>query len=142
MMRKTQILGNIRTGYKYRHLLFVVLLIGAYYIHKFFGGGSKRSTTNPLTNDKAIEISDALLSAMDQMGTDEQAIIENLRGLNLDAFNQVSNAFGTKRWVSFVGGHRSYMPWDSDLTLLGWFDKELSNSDKAEIQEALTFKLF
>ena len=135
-------IGKIRKGYKYRHIILIGLLLVAYFLNKLFGGSAKRKTTNPLTKDKALEISNALLSAMDQSGTDEKAIIENLKGLDLDAFNQVSNSFGTKRWVSFFGGHRSYMPWDSDLTLLGWFDKELTDSDKTEIQEAITFKLF
>tara|TARA_B100000809_G_scaffold193396_1_gene192332 strand:- start:955 stop:1371 length:417 start_codon:yes stop_codon:yes gene_type:complete len=133
---------TIRKGFKYRYIALIAVLFVAYGLNKILGGSGKRTTTNPLPKDKALEISDALLSAMDQMGTDENAIIENLKGLDLDGFNQVSNTFGKKRWVSFVGGHLSYMPWDSNLTLLGWFDKELSEADKTQIQEAITFKLF
>jgi len=130
-----------KTVFNKKGLILVIVVITAYVLNNVFGG-SKRKTTNPLSKDKALEISDALLSAMDQSGTDEKAIIHNLRGLDLDAFNQVSNAFGKKRWVSFIGGHLSMMPWDANLTLLGWFDKELTQSDKIEIQESLTFTLF
>jgi hypothetical protein len=134
-------LYKVKKVYKYRYAIGIISLVGVYFISKLFSP-EKRKTTNPLSSDKSQEIADSLLGAMDQSGTDEQIITDNLKGLDLDSFNQVSNSFGQHRWVSFFGGHKSNMIWDSNLTLMQWFDKELTNQDKAEIQAKLTFKLF
>lgn len=133
----------IRGLFKSRNFLyFIGLLFGYFLVKSLFDSPDKRKTTNPLTKDESKRISDLLLGAMDKAGTDEKIISELLVPLNLDAFNQVSNSFGKVRFVSFLGGHKSLMPWDNELNLLQWFDQELSNNDKAEIQTKLSFKLF
>ena len=132
---------KVKKVYKYRYVIGIISLVGVYFISKLFSP-RKRKSTNPLSSDKSQEIADSLLGAMDQSGTDEQLIADNLKGLNLDSFNQVYNSFGQHRYVSFVGGHKSNMIWDSSLNLTQWFDKELTNQDKAEIQLKLMFKLF
>jgi hypothetical protein len=125
-----------------KFLYFIGAIILYFLVKNVFETPDKRESTNPLTNDEANRISDLLLLAMDKSGTDEDKILELLIPLNADSFNQVYNSFGNVRFVSFLGGHKSLMPWDNELNLLQWFDQELNNSDKAEIQNKLNFKLF
>lgn len=132
----------VRKVYKFKMVILFVLVCLFLLIFKQDTPKEKK-TSNPLDEDKAKEIANSLFIAMNEIGTDEAVILEKLQLLDLDSYAQVSNAFGHKRWVNWLGtGGLSYFPWDPKISLMGWFDKELTISDKQKIQENISFSLF
>lgn len=86
------------------------------------------AVTRNITDDKAQSIAEALLEAMDGIGTDETEIynilVVNNKLTSLDLI-AVYNAFGSQEYGSFG------KPWwgsGEHLDLTGWIKKEMSNS--------------
>jgi hypothetical protein len=89
-----------------------------------------------ITQGDAILISQQLLSAMNQFGTDEKTIIGSLSKLNKDDLTLVIKTFGVK---SYDGQHLPSDPlakylYSSDLNLQGWLKAELGGKDLEQVK--------
>lgn len=90
-----------------------------------------------LSNGDAIIISQNLLNAMDQIGTDEKAIIDNLnRCKSADDLKLVIQKFGTK---IYSGGNLAtswlQRQYGTMKNLNGWIRAELSGSSLAKVKK-------
>ena len=89
-----------------------------------------------ITDGKAILISQNLLNAMDGIGTDEQAIFDNLKSLQTaDDLKLVIQKFGTK---VYAGGNLADS-WTQRMygtmkNLNGWFRAELGSGDVKKVK--------
>ena len=89
-----------------------------------------------ITQNDAILISQQLLSAMDQFGTDEKTIIDLLSTLNKDDLTLVIKTFGVK---PYDGQHLPSDPiakylYSTNLNLQGWLKAELGGKDLAQVK--------
>lgn len=101
-------------------------------------------TKTTIDENKANMIVRNLLSAMDQRGTDEQSIIENLTGLNRYDLFWIIEKFGVKPYFDYGLDNRSSVQkaltidllhdmgnWD----LIGWLKAELKGSSLDKVRD-------
>ena len=89
-----------------------------------------------ISSDDAILISQQLLAAMDQWGTDQPTIIRLLSGRNKDELLMIIKTFGIKpyngaglsQWID------KYL-YSVDLNLQGWLNRELTGSYLAQASD-------
>ena len=82
---------------------------------------SKPTTGMSKSYDVMYSIAKRIKSAMDGMGTDENAIFNALAGLNRVDLAALRYCFGVQQYG--IG------PWAEQLDLFGWFENELSDND-------------
>lgn len=70
-----------------------------------------------------------LMTAMSQLGTDEQAIYDVFTDLNVHDVNAIYNKFGKPYYHSFYGGLGNQGTGGIQLDMFGWLQKELSTSE-------------
>ena len=134
------------TAWKYRKPIgFTILgLIAAYILwrayKKAFPGGIKQDRSLPpavITDTQAITTAERLFEAMRSSGTDEDAIMQALEGINHNDFVKISDAFGTRSYIPATGSHPLYDWMGEDLDLVEWLLSELSNSEIKRLKQTL-----
>lgn len=93
------------------------------------GNGSNTPSTSHF-NPK--NIADALLDAMKDFGTDEEAILSILKFVSPVQFTAVKKAFGAHQYNSFTGDQINLQAWFTQLpyvNLQGWLKSELSSKE-------------
>lgn len=123
----------------FKYMVWLAALIVLVIIFFSFRKKSKEDESNPtddisvdpnnttLSNNEAIVIAENLLAAMNQYGTDEQAIIDNLEGLTKDDLLLVMKKFGNKPYNGSGLAERGYeiALFSQSLNLIGWLRREL-----------------
>lgn len=88
-----------------------------------------------ITENQAIIIAENLLAAMNQYGTNEKVIIENLKTLRKDDILLVMKAFGVRPYNGAGLATRGYEKkfFATDLNLVGWLQEELEGDDLDQV---------
>jgi hypothetical protein len=87
-------------------------------------GGNNPGLPTPVFNAKKVSLE--LFDAMNQIGTDEDAIISNLRTVTPAQFIQVIKAFGKERYTDYLGYKTSF---GKERDLPYWLKAELSDQE-------------
>ena len=93
-----------------------------------------------ITENEAILKSENLLAAMNKYGTDEDAIIDNLAGLNKEDLLLIIKKFGVKPYNGFGLATRGYEKkfFAQDLNLIGWLRRELGRKNLKKVRSIFT----
>ena len=89
-----------------------------------------------ISRSEAITIAERLHKAMNESGTDEEAIYDSLRGLNHNDFVMVSNAFGKRPYLHWFGTS-IFDALGDNLTLVEWFIEELNMKEINKVKSLI-----
>ncbi len=90
-----------------------------------------------ISDNQAKLIVENILSAMDQYGTDEETIINNLKNLNKDDLLFVIKKFGTKPYngTSLASNWIDKTLFSPEKNLIGWLKAELDGNDLKAVRK-------
>lgn len=127
---------------KYNIILGATVLFGGYLAYRWFTKPRPSINYDSTQPQPSITVAQArfkankLMSAMENPGTDEQAIFETLAGMTHNDFAMISDAFGMKYYDKVLGTEGGWLLNDKyDLT--SWLRFELSNSELEHLQQIM-----
>lgn len=134
-----QLAINLISKYRYIFIIAVLVLIVTIYLlvrrkktdsERIIDAITIDKKNTSITDNQATIIVENLLSAMDQYGTDEQSIIDNLNGLNKDDLLLVIRKFGIKPYngASLATNWIDRTLFSPEKNLIAWLKSELSGS--------------
>ncbi|MHA7109243.1 hypothetical protein ACRTDU_03905 [Sunxiuqinia elliptica] len=126
----------------FKYMVWLAALIVLLVLFFSFRKKAKAEETNPtdnldideqsvaITENQALIIAENLLAAMNRYGSDTEAILENLQGLNKDDLLLVIKKFGNKPYNGAGLATRAYEIafFSQNLNLIGWLRSDLANN--------------
>lgn len=95
------------------------------------GSTADKSKSATISKDVAEQLAENQFSAMADLGTDEDTLVNDLKGLNGTDLQRVYSAFGTRNYA--YSGNWFGLGYSYDL--FGWYKKELSDKQRKPLRE-------
>ena len=95
------------------------------------GNTADQSNRATITKDVAEQFAENQFSAMADLGSDEDTLVNDLKGLNGKDLQLVYSAFGTRNYA--FSGNWFGLGYSYDL--FGWYKKELSDKRRKPLRE-------
>lgn len=127
---------------KYNIILGATVLFGGYMLVRWLTKPRPSITYDPSKPQPTITVAQArfkankLMSAMENPGTDENAIFETLAGMTYNDFAMISDAFGMKYYDKVIGAEGGWLLND-EYDLTSWLRFELSNAELEQLHSVM-----